>query len=182
MIDSDNEPLVDRGRLTISSSDSEGEQFQVQSVCRASTGAEDMGRMAVPATSRNEGRISQACTVTAPSEDLAEHALSCGDLDAFPAFSCGGEEPRARVACQGHSQGVRSANAEPQVPLPPHPHGHPVELNRDDTHSLAAESDEGRTCSEAGVEGVHEEFLVDDEVPKVGPSAAVTREGFAQLG
>ena len=86
------------------------------------------------------------------------------------------------MACQGHSQVVGSANAGPQqVPLPPHPHGHPVELNKDDTDSLAAESDEGRTCSEAGVEGVHEELLVDDEVPPVRPSAFVTREGFAQL-
>ena len=98
MIDRDNEPLVGRGRLTVSSSDSEGDQFQVQSVCRASTGAEDTGRVAQPATpvrhvvkrlrlaSRHEGRMSQACTVTAPSEDLAESALSCGDLDAFPAL------------------------------------------------------------------------------------------------
>ena len=54
---------------------------------------------------------------------------------------------------------------------------------RDDTDSLhwSAESDVGRTCLEAGVERVHEELLVVDEVPPVRPSAVVTREGFAQL-
>ena len=68
-----------------------------------------------------------------------------------------------------------------QVPLPPHPHGHPVELNRDDMDNLATENDEGRMCSESGVEGVHEELLVGDEVPPVRPSAAMMREGFGQL-
>ena len=131
--------------------------------------------------------MSQACTVTAPSEDVAEYDLTRGDSDAFPAFSSGGEEPRARVAaCQGHSEGVASANvmrAKPQDPLPPQSHGRPVEFDRDDTDSLnwSAESEKGRTCSEAGIEGVHEDLLVDDEVPEVRPSAAVTRQGFAQL-
>ena len=43
------------------------------------------------------------------------------------------------------------------------------ELNRDDMDSFAAESDEGRMCPEARVEGVHEEFLVDDEVRALQP-------------